>query len=44
MIWVLDSAGSTLVEWGRQQQQQQQPGSQHRSALEKQRPYVETIL
>ena len=24
MIRVLDSAGSTLVEWGRQQQQQQQ--------------------
>ena len=23
-FWVLDSAGSTLVEWGRQQQQQQQ--------------------
>ena len=22
MIWVLDSADSTLVEWGRQQQQQ----------------------
>ena len=26
MIRVLDSAGSTLVEWGRQQQQQQWNG------------------
>ena len=29
MIRVLDSAGSTLVEWGRQQQQQQQRPSSH---------------
>ena len=28
MIRVLDSAGSTLVEWGRQQQQQQQTNRQ----------------
>ena len=28
MIRVLDSAGSTLVEWGQQQQQQQQEGGE----------------
>ena len=31
MIQVLDSAGSTLVEWGRQQQQQQVNTGRHRN-------------